>query len=349
MTKIFRWASNLTELRGCLVRSMAIKANIRLWMAGLLMVASACQRNLDQPRPDPLAAPSRDDVTVLLASDGTGSIPLPDSTALKGGAITIRFSNPRYGTIVADSKNLQFIYKAGPSFPGADTATCTLIRGGGSSTGKVFMAVDPFACLPILNNDSITVHQTGTNAAFSLNVLSNDTRCQDAQISLVNKPPGFTLNGFAVRYTPPNDSFIGTVSAQYQVVNAAGYRQQATASFTVLPRILPPGCTTPFQAHDDTIFLPTGTDPTRIHFFTKVVGMLFTNDSSCPGALDSSSIVFDNVSWSRVQVQFNPTTTPNTVKITVNPGTDHYPIFRYRVWTHDGLHNSRATVTVALP
>lgn len=285
-----------------------------------LVAALGCQRLHDQPTPDPLAAPNLGDLTVGVSDSGIGYVPLPGSADLAGGAVSMRFSRPRWGSIMVDSAR-RVRYEAGPFFAGRDTAEYEMRRGGSTSRGRVIVQMKPSHCLPVAYNDTITLitgQPTYTVAATRRDHLCGNVRLEADAYSAAGA--GVQVYQQTLLYSP-RPGFLGKDSIGYRLVNAAGVVRRAKVYLEVAPH---PPCTTQLQAVNDTVQFRFGNRQNPWSPF-YVPAQFIANDIACPDSLDAASFYI-----------FPPNQRGVSLDLRLDPSPNQAPIIsEFRVGIYD--------------
>ena len=253
-----------------------------LWALVALVAAMACQRLHDQPTPDPLAAPNLGDLTVGVSDSGIGYVPLPGSADLAGGAVSMRFSRPRWGSITVDSAR-RVRYLAGPFFAGRDTAEYEMRRGNSTSRGRVIVQMKPSHCLPVAYNDSVTL--VAGQPTYTIAPTRRDHLCGNVRLEAdAPSAAGAAIQVYqqTLLYSP-RPGFLGADSLGYRLVNTSGVVRHAKVYVQV--EAAPP-CTTRLQAVNDTVQFRFG----GLNFSPSYTPAQFlANDIACPDSLDPAS------------------------------------------------------------
>ncbi|MEM7332261.1 MAG: tandem-95 repeat protein, partial [Chloroflexota bacterium] len=156
---------------------------------------------------------------------------LDNDSDLDGDNLTVdSVTDPANGAVFNNGTNVTYTPDA--DFNGADSFTYTIIDGnGGSNTATVNVTVNAVNDNPVAADDS---QSTGENMAVTIDVLANDMDVDgdDLTIDSVTDPANGAVvnNGTDVTYTPA-DSFFGTDTFQYTVIDGNG--GSATATVTV--------------------------------------------------------------------------------------------------------------------
>ena len=98
--------------------------------------------------------------------------------------VSVEFSKPAHGRVIAKSGGMKFLYKADPGFFGKDTIAYKICKTAQCRSGKVLVAVnpDPSACLPIYSPlDTQFVSIPSGPGKRSVSLLGGDVYCPENQ------------------------------------------------------------------------------------------------------------------------------------------------------------------------
>ncbi|MDO9451876.1 MAG: Ig-like domain-containing protein [Stagnimonas sp.] len=136
-------------------------------------------------------------------------------------------------------------YQPKPGFVGVETLSYTLMdANGATATAPVVVTVLPLAAPPVALPDVATL---AVGASSDLDVLANDVDLAGGGLTLTavtpitSLPPGgeglFTVVNNRVRYVPTSESFIGTQTASYSLIDQNGSTGTGLITIVVTPAL----------------------------------------------------------------------------------------------------------------
>lgn len=187
----------------------------------------------------------RDDTFTIAedAAQGTFDVLANDSPATNGDTLSIRSvgTSSKGSTISINAEKNRLLYRPAANLAGQEVITYTVEgSNGGIATGRVTFTMTNSNDAPIAVDDTLSA--VSTAGASSLDVLANDTEVDPNDvmtITAVTQPPNgsgtvaITNNGKTISYTPPSNSFTGSVSFSYTVSDVAGSTDTANVNLTV--------------------------------------------------------------------------------------------------------------------
>jgi cyclophilin family peptidyl-prolyl cis-trans isomerase len=134
-----------------------------------------------------------------------------------------------------------FLYQPAPNFAGQEIITYTVeASDGGIATGRVTFTVTNVNDPPTAVDDNLTI--TSSGGPVNLNVLVNDFDVDAGDtftITAVTQPAtglgavAIAANGQSLIYTPPSNTFEGTVVFTYTITDTTGLTDSATVTLNV--------------------------------------------------------------------------------------------------------------------